>query len=230
MNRARPGVLSNHSMAIQRGAARERRVIRAAAIFDRARSEGLFEPIVPKWSYYRTPLKSVEKILQTPIKWEILSKVRSRKNPNEPVRVLDLGCGYGTALVELKKKMGRNIHTTGFTIEKNEEATYKGIDQLITKKIGKEHANRFDYIFSSFGTIYHTEALKAWLKRTHLLLREGGKAVLLLPENFWGELAFERFEKNSGFKEKMWDLIPDVHYHFLPQTSVSDRPVLIMEK
>lgn len=101
------------------------------------------------------------------------------KQKGNPLNVLDLGCGPGVALGEIKSHFGHKVQTTGITLIRDPQASYAGVDRV---KVGKfEDASfdqKFDLIYSVDGVTTHTLNKAAAVKKVITLLRPGGLAVL----------------------------------------------------
>ncbi len=117
------------------------------------------------------------------------------------IRVLEIGCGYGRALMELKKKLGNKVEIHGVNLEPNwnlalvkkygltEKIFAKNeIDDNLPKihieDIGKKTAlqsDSFDLIYSQAAFQYVHDKAKA-IEEINRLLTKDGKAIIELQE------------------------------------------------
>lgn len=176
----------------------ERKQLRDIAKTDRATTA------VHQWDFYKSKLSEIQKKLATPIFNDIKQRARGSA---KPIQVLDLGCGQGQALKTLKRAFKGKVITTGFTVAAQPGISYKGVDHLITQRLGpkKEHEKRYDYIISHYGSTFHTTLLEAWVNRTASMLASGGKAVVMMPHYFL--LTKEVKEVLERIEQKNSDLI-----------------------
>ena len=132
------------------------------------------------WDYFGMSTLDVEKFLDAKLTDIIMERLRNRKS-EKTVSVLDLGCGNGRALFELKRSFGEGIRTVGMVIEKSPNADYAGVDRLmkgpITEIIPRES---FDVIYSALGSVFHSRLPRTALENVVKWLKPGGTAILHL--------------------------------------------------
>lgn len=175
------------------------------------------------WGYIATSIETIEKLLQTPIREDLRRRVSQQ---NRVLHVLDLGGGHGRALSEIKREFGQRIHTTNFTTAQKKEIPQRGIDLLTATISGKTHQGKYDYIFSSFGSVHHSSLTAAWVNRIVRLLAPGGKAVVMLPYHYVSPTRTEIEFINQLTKTAQ---VSAKHYPGQIGT-MGHKPVLILEK
>ena len=100
---------------------------------------------------------------------------------NGSARVLDIGCGTGHALEDLKKMYGNKVETVGVTAKKF--GNYENVDKVFygdaqsLQRIDGLPSDYFDFAFSVHAVDYMADPL-AFLKGAYASLREGGVAYL----------------------------------------------------
>lgn len=116
-----------------------------------------------------------------------------------PLRILDVGCGTGASVIDLKKMFGRDVEVYGIDVVQLQI-------ELAEKKI-KEHGvhatvrlydgvhipfpdNHFDAIYTS-DVLGHVEDVTAWLDDLHKVLKPGG-VLAMFSESKLGKHAYIR--------------------------------------
>lgn len=96
-------------------------------------------------------------------------------------RVLDIGCGAGSALSELKEVNPEKVETVGVTASRF--GNYKGVDRVLVgdaqnlQRIEGVEFDYFDLVLSNYVAEYLADPL-ALLKGAYASLREGGRAFI----------------------------------------------------
>ena len=125
-----------------------------------------------------------------------LSKLISAAERKRKPKVLDLGCGSGLTLKDLKILFKENIELTG--VSNRREAAWsktKGINwrvghaQALKKKFKPNH---FDFIFSHIG-LQAVTSFKEVLENVHTVLKPGGLFICVLPvSSKWNKKVIDR--------------------------------------
>lgn len=132
---------------------------------------------------------------------DITLPIKKLLKEKRKIRVLEVGCGYCRALMELKKLFGNRVETHGINLEKRWDVklarryglkhkifTKKDIDQNLPKihilDAGKKlpfKSGSYDFIFSQASVQYiHDKAL--FLEEVNRLLSKKGTAIIELDE------------------------------------------------
>ncbi|MFH1391405.1 MAG: class I SAM-dependent methyltransferase [Candidatus Diapherotrites archaeon] len=90
------------------------------------------------------------------------------------VRIMDLGCGNGGFLADLKEKFGEQVHTIGLDLlapEKHPD------ESVLGDAIESEFPKEIDFVFS-FRTLHEIGEPEKIVEKIQNSLAEGGKAFL----------------------------------------------------
>jgi ubiquinone/menaquinone biosynthesis C-methylase UbiE len=82
------------------------------------------------WTSFYTKIIDIERTIGFPIR-TIINKRIVNFSEKKPFKVLDLGCGGGVALGQLKTQFGAKIKTVGLVLEKTPGEKYKHVDRLL---------------------------------------------------------------------------------------------------
>jgi SAM-dependent methyltransferase len=130
-------------------------------------------------------------------------------SPPEPGdRVLDIGCGFGDASLQMAKRVGPSGEVLGvdaaerFIEAAQLEAAEAGVQNVRFAVEDAQHMSldgEFDYAFSRFGTMFFANPAAA-LRNVREALRPGGRLCMVVwrqkPDNPWlhsAELVVERY-------------------------------------
>ncbi len=114
----------------------------------------------------------------------------------DPFRILDLGCGTGAAVIEMKKMFGRNAEIVGLDVVQMQVDVAKlrvkeqGLHAEMYWYEGKQFPfsdNTFDAIYTS-DVLGHVENVPYWLDEIHRVLRPGG-VIAMFAESKLGKHA-----------------------------------------
>lgn len=154
-----------------------------------------------RWGYFRTSLSNVENNLQFSITGWIESRIKNH-TPQNPLKILDLGCGAGTVLGELKQIFGDRIRTVGQVLEKSPGEKYQGIDRIAEGPFPQKRLHEsFDIIFSHMGSIDYSRLPLQAIEETAKLLKHGGIAIVGLEANSpLSERAIKTILMQNGIK------------------------------
>ena len=90
------------------------------------------------------------------------------------VKIMDLGCGNGGFLADLKKKFGEQIHTIGVDLLAPEKPPDESV---LGDALEAEFPKEIDFVFS-FRTLHEIGEPEKIVEKTQNALAEGGKAFL----------------------------------------------------
>ena len=136
------------------------------------------------WKYFRTPLNAIEKRLGVDISG-LARALAEKRGGKSQVKVLDLGCGNGIALAQLKKEFGASVKTVGVVEERTPKETYSGVDRLLVgNMLGLQPRESYDVIFSHMGAVHHTPLQTTAVERVIGWLKPGGTAALEMRHAF----------------------------------------------
>lgn len=131
------------------------------------------------WHVESTPLAVIETVFQKNFK-QILKHQLTQST--EPAIVVDLGCGRGEALREIKRWGQKKVKTIGLTLEKIPTERYEGIDQLTTHSSDlKAFTGKVNLLYSYFGATFHSNTREGWIRRCVNLLTSNGVAYVTVP-------------------------------------------------
>ena len=144
------------------------------------------------------------KLLFYPKKWFLYRyvelKVKSRKyKVDEPFKILDVGCGTGADVVDLKKMFGRKVEVVGVDVVAleidvaKEKIKQHGVWAEVMVYDGEnlpfpDHS--FDAIYTS-DVLGHVKNVDAWLTELSRVLKTGG-ALAMFAESKLGKHAYIR--------------------------------------
>jgi len=135
---------------------------------------------------------------------------------DEPFRVLDVGCGTGATVIDLKKIFGRRADVVGVDVLKlqTEIAQQKIVNSGINAEIFLYDGEHLPFTDQSFDAIYtsdvlgHVQDVAAWLKELNRVLRPGG-TLAMFSESKLGKHAYVR---NYLFKRGL-NIDPHAEFH-----------------
>lgn len=157
-----------------------------------------------------------KKDIENPMVFEQIIDRLSVKFPDEPLEILEAGCGYGFALDDIKRKVrsrGLEARTTGATLdEKHSSTTGKTRDQIDELIIGsvQQHfkegkfTTRFHFIFDFFGAIFFDRNGTQLIPIYSQLLVPGGELIyvdMMLDPRIWGD-SHSGIAKHSGIRNE----------------------------
>ena len=90
------------------------------------------------------------------------------------VKIMDLGCGNGGFLADLKKKFGEQIHTIGVDLLAPEKPPDESV---LGDALESEFPKEVDFVFS-FRTLHEIGEPEKIVEKTQNALANGGKAFL----------------------------------------------------
>ena len=137
---------------------------------------------------------------------------------NKTSRILDVGCGEGELIQQLKENLNANVHG----IEKNQDMAIKGIAKGLNITHGDAEIDLFQYANQSFDYVILSQTLQAMMDPKKILielLRVGSKAIVSFP-NFghwkirlqlllWGKMPI-----TEGLPYSWYDT-PNIHFFTL---------------
>ncbi len=138
--------------------------------------------------------------------YRAVEKVSKKKKGNEHVRILDVGCGTGAAVIDMKRLLGKR-------------AEVKGIDvvhiqvEIAQKRVGEhgvwaefEHydgvnipyaKDYFDAIYTS-DVLGHVEDVHGWLEDLHRVLKPGGTLAMFSESALWKHAYVRQYLLENG--------------------------------
>lgn len=143
-------------------------------------------------------------------------KKKAWKDLKEPFRILDVGCGTGADIVDLKKMFGRDVEVVGIDVVRLQiELAAEKIKQNAVwadvRWYDGEHIlypdNYFDAIYTS-DVLGHVSNVSKWLQELNRVLRPGG-ALAMFSESKLGRHAYIR---NYIFKRGL-NVDPHAEFH-----------------
>ncbi len=142
-------------------------------------------------------------------------KLRKR-DLNEPYRILDVGCGTGASVIDLKKLLGKRVDVVGVDvvglqidlaktkIKKN--AVYAEVELYDGEKLPFSNSS-FDAIYSS-DVLGHVKNVRNWLDELNRVLKPGG-ALAMFSESKLGKHAYIR----NYLLRRGLNIDPHAEYH-----------------
>ena len=118
------------------------------------------------------PMNSIRSIRKD---WDLIESLI-----NERSRVLDVGCGEGDLIQQLKKNLHANVHG----VEKDQGLALKGIAKGLNITHGDAEKDLFQYANQSFDYVILSQTLQAMIEPKKILtelLRIGSKAIVSFP-------------------------------------------------
>ena len=107
--------------------------------------------------------------------WDLIESLINKKS-----RVLDVGCGEGDLIHQLKDNLQAHVHG----VEKNQEMALKGIAKGLNITHGDAEKDLFQYSNQSFDYVILSQTLQAMIEPKKILtelLRIGSKAIVSFP-------------------------------------------------
>lgn len=144
-----------------------------------------------------------------------LMRFFASQNFDKSIRILDIGCGQGAFLLDLKKQGYQNLFGCDWIDQKFPEFEYQVVD-LNREGLAKYKAQDFDVILCS-DVIEHLERPAELLREMKRLLKTGGQVFLTFPNC---ANLFERFiyllTGNSSRYQSELKSGPHGHISYLP--------------
>lgn len=115
------------------------------------------------------------------------------------IRILDVGCGTGAAVIEMKKLFGTRVHVYGIDVVRlqidlaKEKILQHGIDATLQWYDGQQLVfpdNFFDVVYTS-DVLGHVHNVPGWLHELSRVLRPGGR-LAMFSESAVGKHAYIR--------------------------------------
>lgn len=150
---------------------------------------------------------------------ELLSKVRAQTN-KEKLAILDIGCGAGMALEDMKN-LDSNIETHGLTMEQ-EPAMFEA-DQFhyhLAERIPASFKNKFDIILSNMSFRYYLFPNIA-LRNVILSLSKGGYAKI--------HFGYDRVPEKEPFASYFKKLEPETQSIYEAMKNIISNELKILE-
>jgi len=143
-------------------------------------------------------------------------KELSFRHLDEPYRILDVGCGTGASVIDLKKLLGKRVDMVGVDVvslqvdlakEKiKKNAVYAEVHFYDGEHLPFDH-NSFDAIYTS-DVLGHVENVRNWLDELNRVLKPNG-VLAMFAESKLGKHAYIR---NYLFKRGL-NIDPHAEYH-----------------
>ncbi len=146
---------------------------------------------------------------------DAIKKLRHR-DLNEPYRILDVGCGTGASIIDLKKLLGKRVDVVGVDVVglQIDLAKEKIKKNAIWAEVELYDGDNLPFRDGSFDAIYssdvlgHVENVRNWLDELNRVLRSGG-VLAMFSESKLGKHAYIR---NYLFKRGL-NIDPHAEYH-----------------
>ena len=142
--------------------------------------------------------------------WDLIESLINKRS-----RVLDVGCGEGDLIQQLKKNLHANVHG----VEKDQGLALKGIAKGLNITHGDAEKDLFQYANQSFDYVILSQTLQAMIEPKKILtelLRVGSKAIVSFP-NFghWScrlHLGIKGQMPMSRAMPLRWYDTPNIHF------------------
>ncbi len=128
-----------------------------------------------------------------------VAKQFTYKSKNERIRILDVGCGTGSSVIDFKKMFGRKVEVYGLDVIKlqidiaREKIKQNGVWAEVVWYDGEIfpfESNYFDVIYTS-DVLGHIKNVRSWLKEINRVLKPGG-LLAMFSESKLGKHAWIR--------------------------------------
>ena len=175
----------------------------------------------PVFAHDRASLSDRLKLLFYPKKFFLyrhIAKARRRAGVNlqKPFRVLDVGCGTGAALVDLKRLFGRSVDVVGIEVVRMEVdiARERLVQNGVVGEIEWFEGTHIPFPDASFDAVYssdvlgHVQNVPAWLSEMHRVTKPGG-VLAMFAESKLGRHAWMR---NYLYKRGL-NIDPHAEFH-----------------
>lgn len=128
------------------------------------------------------------------------------------LKILEIGCGAGNFLYELKLRFPKwHITGTDFSVKSIEKLNEKEIDAYVSDLKELPHVDKSLDVVYGFMIVEHLHSLEQTLKEVRRVLKDDGELLIAVPNI--KSLAFRIFGKYSNFLH-----IPAHLYHFKEST------------
>jgi len=178
----------------------------------------------PIFENEKVTTKDLFKLLFYPKKFFLLHRInkalkQKRKLTNvysDPFRILDVGCGTGASVIDMKKMFGREVEVVGLDVVHMQvdvakmRAKQHGIHAEFFWYEGKQFPfsdNTFDAVYSS-DVLGHVENVPFWLDEIHRVLRPSG-VLAMFAESKLGRHAYLR----NWFMRQGLNTDPHAEFH-----------------
>lgn len=177
----------------------------------------------PLFQGTRVTFKDKVKLLLYPKKWYTYGHIIKDFKRNgasrpveEPYRILDVGCGTGSSVVDLKKLFGRRVDVVGLDVVKLQVDLGK---QKLKQYgvVGELHwydGNQFPFSDNSFDAMYtsdvlgHVPDVEMWLAELSRVLKPGGVLAMFAESELGKHAYIRRYLKDRGL-----NIDPHAEFH-----------------
>jgi len=134
----------------------------------------------------------------------------------EPFRILDVGCGTGASVVDLKKMFGRDVEVTGVDVVQlqldlaRKRIREYGVHAEFAWFDGAQlpfEDNSVDAIYTS-DVLGHVEHPHVWLKELHRVLKPGGSLAMFSESKLGKHAVIRRYLLRNGL-----NIDPHAEFH-----------------